>query len=461
MNIDQQQLTQLVTQIVARMENDIPANSSRIFQTVDSAVSAARQAQRNLVMMTLHERQRLIEAMHHEILHKAETLAEMAVKQTGMGNVADKVTKLQLAAKNIPGLEDLKASASTGDAGLTLNEYSPYGVVSALISCRFALETIIGNALSAVAAGNAVIFYPYHAAVGICEQVISCLESAMHRVGAPAHLLSMVKHEGPERMRALILHPDVDMVVACGGNALAEFAMSCGKKAIATGSSHTPVVVDETANIAQAAKDIIAGVSFDHNMSGCAEKVIVAVEDIADYLKHHLIMAGGYMVESEEEAMRLTDLLIDTTTQKPKIDYRAQPASALLKALGKQQPAAAIIMEVNEGHPLLKVDAVAPVIPLVRVKDVNAAINLACDVEQGNRHTAIMHSKHIDHLTLCARALQTVVFIKNAPSYAAIGLGGEGFTSYAIAARTGEGPTSARHFSRSRRCVLSEGFLIK
>ena len=101
-----------------------------------------------------------------------------------------------------------------------------------------------------------------------------------------------------------------------------------------------------------------------------------------------------------------------------------------------------------------------PVLPMVQVRDVDSAIEMAVRVEHGNRHTAVMHSKNVDHMTAFARAIDTTIFVKNGPSYAGIGVGGEGFSTFTIAGPTGEGLTSTRSFTRQRRCVLVDGFSI-
>ena len=101
-----------------------------------------------------------------------------------------------------------------------------------------------------------------------------------------------------------------------------------------------------------------------------------------------------------------------------------------------------------------------PVLGIVRVKNIDEAIELACKAEHGNRHSAHIHSKNVDHLTRFAKAVETTIFVKNAPSYAGIGAGGEGYTTFTIAGPTGEGLTAAHSFTRQRRCVLVDGFHI-
>lgn len=102
-----------------------------------------------------------------------------------------------------------------------------------------------------------------------------------------------------------------------------------------------------------------------------------------------------------------------------------------------------------------------PILPVVRVCDVDTAIEYALYAEHGNRHTAMMHSKNVDKLSKMAKLLETTIFVKNAPSYAGIGVGGEGHTTFTIAGPTGEGLTSARSFCRKRKCVMVDAFSIR
>lgn len=478
MELDQQQLQQLVAEVVTRLTEDESSCDEQMFQSVDAAVEAAVRAQQRLTALSLTQRQRLVKAMRKLIKREATAWAEQAVAETGIGNVADKVTKLKLVAAGTPGLTDLTASARTGDDGLTLNEYSAFGVIAALTPRTNAIETIACNALGMIAAGNAVVFCPHSAAAAVSARIVGCLNETIVAAGGLPHLLSVVKTPGAEQAKALMQHRGIDMVVATGAASLADEALRCGKKSIATGAAHAPVIVDGTADIAQTARHLVAGASFDNNLSCIAEKVIIAVDGVTDFLLHHLTIAGAQVISDDDMQQRLEALLLDDQGM-PNCRYKGQDAGTIMQALGVYEFALnggvvpngishhdkskvrLLVQETSADHPYVRHDLMMPVLPLVRVPDINTAIELAREVEQGNRHTAIMHSKHIDHLTACARALQTVMFVKNAPSYAAFGMCGEGFTSFTIAARTGEGPTSARHFSRMRRCVLSDGFLIK
>ena len=228
---------------------------------------------------------------------------------------------------------------------------------------------------------------------------------------------------------------------------------------IAAGPGNPPVVVDETADLAQAASGIVKGVSLDNNIVCTAEKEIIAVSSIVDRLKVLMVQQGGYALRPQELS-RLERVVLDKGDPNKK--WVGQDATKILREIGVQAPASTLMIfaEVPEDHPLVQREMLMPVCGLVRVADVHQAIATAVRCEHGNGHTASMYSANIGHLHTMACQINTSIFTKNAPTYAGLGLGGEGYTSFTIASPTGEGLTNARHFSRRRRCTLKEHFRI-
>ena len=143
-------------------------------------------------------------------------------------------------------------------------------------------------------------------------------------------------------------------------------------------------------------------------------------------------------------------------------DCVGRDAKVLLEKIGVQvgDDIRCIIAEVPFEHDFVQNELMMPILGIVRVKNIDEAIDLACKAEGGRRHSAHMHSKNIDNLSRFARAVETTIFVKNAPSYAGIGFGGEGHTTFTIAGPTGEGITSAKSFTRQRRCVMADSFRI-
>jgi len=118
------------------------------------------------------------------------------------------------------------------------------------------------------------------------------------------------------------------------------------------------------------------------------------------------------------------------------------------------------IAEVPREHTLVWTEQMMPILPLVRVPSADDAIDFAIAVEGGRRHTAVIYSRHLDHLSRYAKEADVSIFVKNGPSLAGLGYGGEGFCSFSIAGTTGEGMTRPRTFTRERRCVLVDAFRL-
>lgn len=477
MSVDQALIVKITTEVLAKMQNSTPKsceNNSGIFTTVDEAVAAARIAYQELRTLSLEKRETLIAAMRDAAYENATLLAEMAVEESGMGRVADKIIKNQLVATKTPGTEDLVTNAWSGDCGLTLVEMAPYGVIGAITPTTNPSETVICNGIGMIAAGNTVFFSPHPTAKNTSIQTIKILNAAIIKAGGPANLLTSVAEPSIVAANAMIKHPGINMLVATGGPGVVKAVLSSGKKAIGAGAGNPPVIVDATANIEKAARDIIAGCSFDNNLPCIAEKEVIAVGSIGDELIAYMQKYGAYLI-SGSMIDRLMDVVltvkeekIASCTEKPRQvygvnkDFVGKDAKYILSQIGVDVPDTirVVLCETQADHPFVLEELMMPVLPVVQVKDIDAAIALAVKVEHGNRHTAIMHSKNVDHMTRYAKAIETTIFVKNAPSYAGIGVGGEGFITFTIAGPTGEGLTSSRSFTRQRRCVLVEAFSI-
>lgn len=436
--------------------------SCGIFPDMDQAVEAAWHAQKELVKLSLETRGRFIDAMRTGAKKHVELLARMAVEETGMGRYEDKVKKNLLTVEKTPGIEDLRSEVYSGDDGLTLVELSPYGVIGAITPTTNPSETIICNAIGMIAAGNAVVFSPHPTAKNTSVKTVEILNRAIIEAGGPCNLLTTIKEPTLEQAEAMMKHRKVNMLVATGGPAVVKAVLSTGKKAIGAGAGNPPAIVDETADIEKAAKDIIDGCSFDNNLPCIAEKEVIVVDKVADYLIFCMKKHGALELKEEAQIKKLEKLILNEHGH-PNKAFIGKNADYILNGISVNclPSTRAVIMEVEKEHPFVTEELMMPILPIVRAKDIDEAISLAVEVEHGFRHTAVMHSKNIDHLTRLAKEIQTTIFVKNGPSYAGIGVGGEGYTTFTIAGPTGEGLTSAKNFARRRRCTLVGGFSIK
>ncbi|MBI5956440.1 MAG: aldehyde dehydrogenase, partial [Chloroflexi bacterium] len=362
--------------------------------------------------------------------------------------------------------EDLKPLVWTGDRGLALVERAPYGVIGAITPVTNPTSTIICNAIGMVAADNGVVFNAHPNAKGVSLETIRILNEAIVSAGGPPDLITSVTEPTIETAQELMRHPGVRLLVVTGGPGVVKAAMNSGKKAICAGPGNPPAVVDETADIEQAARDIVIGASFDNNVVCVLEKEIIAVEAIVDQLKSALRQHGAFEVTHWQlERLKRVILKEDRGPRREGVinkDFVGKNAGIILREIGISvgDEIRIVLAETDQDDALFWTEQLMPVIPLVRVRNALEAIDLGVEAELGNGHTAVMHSKNIDNLSRMARLINTSIFVKNAPSLAGLGFGGEGYTSFSIASPTGEGLTSAKDFSRVRRCTLVDAFRI-
>lgn len=469
MNIDTSSIEAIVKKVMDNIdlaeENDAPLIDGKdgIFKDMNNAIEAAFAAQKEYMKMPLAFRSKLIKAIRETMVQKdhAETICQMAVEETGMGNFHDKLLKQYLVVEKTPGLEDLGAECFTGDDGLTLLELSPFGVIGAIAPTTNPSETIINNSIGMLAGGNTVVFSPHPKAKKTSQYTVRLINQAIAAAGGPANLVVTTEEPSIENADIMMKHPKIRMLCATGGPGVVHAVLSSGKKAIGAGAGNPPALVDETADIEKAAKDIIDGCCFDNNLPCIAEKEVIVVDQVADYLIFNMKKNGAYEITDK----KVMDKLAEMVCPEGRIsrDFVGKDAKYIAKAAGIEVPddTRVLIMEADRDHPLVVTELMMPILGIVRVDNVDEGIDLACELEHGNRHTAIMHSKNVDKLTEMSKRIQTTIFVKNGPSYAGIGVGGEGYTTFTIAGPTGEGLTSAKTFVRRRRCVLVGGFDIK
>ncbi len=471
MPLDQQRIAAIVSEVLERLESRGggpagPTAARGVHPDLEHAVAAAREAFRAYEQTPLETRRRIVAAIREVLAGQYETLARLAVEETGLGRFDDKVAKNRLVVERTPGPEDLEPVTWTGDHGLTLTERAPYGVIASLTPVTNPSETIINNGISMISGGNTVVFCPHPSARKVSCLTVDLMNRAALRAGAPLPLLHTVAEPSIEIAKALLNFRGIRLNVVTGGGAVVQEALAAGKKAITAGPGNPPAVVDETADLERAARDILAGASFDNNIICVDEKEVVAVGLIADRLKEAFARAGATVLSPPqvEQVRRVVLGKERGPREHADIERRwvGKDAGLILAAAGVPcDPGTRLALcEVDADHPFLWTEMMMPVLPLTRVRSVDDAIAFAIEVEVGCRHTASMHSRNIDKLSKMARLCDCSIFVKNGPHYAGLGFGGEGPTSFTIASPTGEGLTTARTFTRVRRCTLVDHFRI-
>ena len=459
-NIIQQVMAQL--QVNGNQQGAMPraAQYRGVFPTADEAVRAAHTALDCFGRVSLTQRKAIVKAMREIAIENAQKLAQLAYDETGKGRVSDKVLKNLLCAEKTPGVEFLPTDAYVGDDGLTLEENAPFGVVLAITPVTNPTSTIINNAISMVAAGNAVVFAPHPASQKSSLATMDLLNEAIVGAGGPQNLLVAVQEASIQVANELMNHPQIPLICTTGGPAVVTASLSCGKRAIGAAAGNPPALVDDTADPQKAARDIILGHSFDNNMPCTSEKEVIMTSGIADALMNAFRQADNAHVLDPALLPQLEAIVLNEKRSGPNPKYIGKNACVMLAELGiaADEHIRAIIVEVDINHPFVRHEMMMPVLGVVRVRDFEDGVNAAVEVEAGLRHSAIIHSSNIYHMSEFGRAINTTIFVKNAPSFAGLGFGGEGHTSFTIAGRTGEGMTTCRTFTRIRRCALVGAF---
>ena len=439
-----------------------------VYSDMNEAIDAAEKGYFAVRAMTVEQREKIITEIRRLTVAEAPIMAEIGVAETGMGRVDHKRLKHILVAEKTPGTEDIVSEAKTGDNGLTLTEMAPFGVVGAITPSTNPSETVICNSIGMIAAGNGVVFNPHPNAICTSNYAVDLVNRASRAAGGPEILVCSMDKPTMESAAIMQSHPKIRLLVCTGGPGVVKAVLSSGKKAIGAGAGNPPVIVDDTADIRKAGKDIIDGCTFDNNLPCIAEKEVFAFSNIADQLISEMQKNGAYLITKEQADKLSKVVLVEKTNKAGKTvktvsrDCVGRDADVLLAKIGVSvdKSVRCIICETDFMHDFVQHELMMPILPIVRVNNIEEAIDLAVKAEHGNRHTAHMHSKNIDHLSAFAKAVETTIFVKNAPSYAGIGFGGEGHTTFTIAGPTGEGITSARSFTRKRRCVMADNFRI-
>lgn len=466
MALTKEQIQRIAEQTRTEVATGTPCVSGTtqcLFDDVKDAIETAVRAQQQLAQMTLEKRGKLVEAMRVCARAHAEELAILAHQETGYGKVAHKIAKNLLAADKTPGVEDLHPTAYSGDDGLTLVETAPYGVIGSITPSTNPTATIINNSISMIAAGNAVVYNPHPAAKRASQRAMVLLNDAIVAAGGPNGLITAPKEPTMDTSAVIMSHKAIKLLAVTGGEAVVGVAMKSGKKCIAAGPGNPPVIVDETANIPDAAQKIVDGASFENNILCVAEKECFMVASIADELMSQMERRGAFRIYGEDiEKVIRTVLIKKDNGYVINRKFVGHDATYILRESGVAftgEPVL-VIAEVDRFHPFVEVEMLMPVLGMVRVSNFDEALSEAFRAEHGCQHSAMIHSTNVHNMSRAARQMNTTIFVKNAPSYSGLGYGGEGYTTLTIATPTGEGLTSAKSFTRARRCVLKGDFRI-
>lgn len=444
------------------------SHSFGVFADANQACEAANHAFHQLQEKGVAGRAKVIEIIKTMADSKAEEWGKLELDETKIGRLDHKIEKLKII-KLVPGLEFLRPYAMSGDFGITLEEYTPFGVVGAVTPSTHSIPTISGNVINIVAAGNAVVFNAHPSASRCAATAVRAYNQAINRELGIENLITIIEQPTLDSFKSMCTNPHVRLLCVTGGPGVVKAAMQTGKRAICAGPGNPPVLVDETAHLDRAASGIIKGASYDNNLLCIGEKEVFVLDQVADALMSALEKNGAVRLNASQ-LERLTKAAFTFKAgegagcPEPVVnkEFIGKNAAVLAKAAGiSVKPNTELLFaETDASHPFVIEEQMMPFIPIVRVRDITEGIVAAKIAEHNYRHTSIIHSHNVDHMTAMARAMDTTLFVKNGPCMAGLGLGGEGYLSYSIATPTGEGITNPKTFTRTRRCVMVDNLKI-
>jgi len=463
--IDEKLVSKVVSEVLSRLNaqpsgKPAPAAPTAtqygVYENMADAIAAAKRAFSLLSEAGMLGRRKAIDVIRRLCVENAEAWGRLEFAETKIGREAHKIGKLRDCIPLVPGVEFLDRRAFSGDSGLTVIDAAPWGVIGAITPSTHSVPTLAGNAISMIAAGNAVVYNTHPSACKCAAVAVRAFNEAIARALGITDLLATVVKPTLETFDAMVKHPDVALLCVTGGPAVVRAAMASGKRAVCAGPGNPPVVVDQTADLDRAARCIIEGAAFDNNLLCIGEKQVFVVASVADKFIEAMRNAGAVQLNAGQ-IDALTKVAFCAKGHVVK-DFIGKDAAVLAQAIGLDVTAATMLLfgETDEAHLFVQEEQMMPFLPIVRVPDVNAAIAAAIRTEHGYKHTGIIHSRDITALTKMAQEIDTTLFIKNGASMTGLGLGGEGFLSFSIATPTGEGVTTPMTFTRSRRCVMVE-----
>ncbi len=478
MQVDETLIRNVVSQVLAQVRQQSPGTGSPVsgqrfrgrhgvFTCVQEAVAAARDAFEELSSRTKEDRKKIIEIIRRISIDQCVELGTAEMEETKIGRLAHKIEKLKTLGTRTPGVEFLRSEVFSGDHGLAVIEHAPFGVIGAITPVTHSLPTITGNAISMIAGGNTLVVNPHPSGKRIAAEGVRRFNEAILRELGIDNLICVIAEPTLETADQIFKHRDIAMICVTGGPAVARAALNSGKRAVVAGPGNPPVVVDETADLDRAARSIIAGSSYDNNLLCIAEKEVFVVASVFDAMMEAMQRAGAVRL-SAAETDRLTKAAMVEVGEgshrhfAPNKDLLGKDAAVLAAAAGRNvgRETELIFAETDENNPFVPVEQMMPFLPFVRCRDVEEAIAKAKHYEHGFRHTAIIHSNNVRNMTRMGRIMDTTLFVKNGPCFAALGVGGEGYISYSIATPTGEGVTTPLTFTRERRCSIIEDLCI-
>ena len=351
-------------------------------------------------------------------------LARMAVEETGMGVMEDKIIKNHFASeyiynkyKNYKTCDIISEDKANGIKMVA----EPIGVIAAVIPTTNPTSTAIFKSLIALKTRNALVFSPHPRAKKCTIAAAKVVLDAAVKAGAPEGLISWIDEPSVALSNALMKHPDIDMILATGGPGMVTAAYSSGKPALGVGPGNTPAVIDETADIKMAVSSILLSKTFDNGMICASEQSVIVVDEVYEEVKKEFEYRGAYILNPEER-----EKVGKTVIQNGRVNAAivGQPAAKIAEVAGISVPEDTKVLigevtDVCEEEPFAH-EKLSPVLAMYRASNFEAAVQTAYELVDfgGAGHTSVLYTdeRKTDRIDYFGRRLHTCRILINTPS---------------------------------------------
>ena len=390
---------------------------------LEGLVRQAKTAAAVFTQYTQEDVDRIVKAVVLAGLEHAQPLARLAIEETRIGVLEDKVIKNMVATEFVYNYIRDKATVGTirefPERGL-VEVAEPIGVIFSLIPITNPTSTVLFKCIMAIKTRNAVIFSPHPNAWRCSAEAVRILYESALKNGAPEGVFSCLESHTLEDNAYLMRHKDVALIDATGGRGAVKAAYSSGKPALGVGPGNTPVYLEKTADVSMAVVDIIVSKTFDNGTICASEQTVVIDDDIYDIVLKKFAELGAHVC-SEEEAEALGRTLVDRQTGCLQAIAVGQKAADIARVAGlavkpNTKLLIAPIHGVGPEHPL-SVEKLCPVLSVYRAKSADEALRVCVDVNHagGLGHTAVIFSRNEELIRRFGDLINAGRIIVNAP----------------------------------------------
>ena len=345
---------------------------------LNALVERVKKAQREYASFTQEQVDKIFRAAALAAADARIPLAKMAVAESGMGIVEDKVIKNHFASEYIyNAYKDEKTCGvlSEDDTFGTITIAEPIGIICGIVPTTNPTSTAIFKSLISLKTRNAIIFSPHPRAKDATNKAADIVLQAAIAAGAPKDLIGWIDQPSVELSNALMHHPDINLILATGGPGMVKAAYSSGKPAIGVGAGNTPVVIDETADIKRAVASVLMSKTFDNGVICASEQSVVVVDSVYDAVRERFATHGGYMLQGKE-LKAVQDVILKNGALNAAIV--GQPAYKIAELAGFSVPETTKILigevkVVDESEPFAH-EKLSPTLAMYRAKDFEDAV---------------------------------------------------------------------------------------